>query len=235
MKLRLQVILAQAGVCSRRKAAEHIAAGRVIVDNKIVTEKGLKFDPAHNRILFDAVPLPPPEQKIYLLLNKPRGYVTTLKDPQGRPIVTSLIPDISQRVFPVGRLDYDTEGALLLTNDGDLTQRILHPSNEVNKTYRAVVAGNPGRFQLKLLAAGIELEGRKTAPARLRVIAGANKTTTVEITIHEGRKRQVRKMFAAIGHRVISLKRIAYGKLKLGSLPTGKYRFLTRKDIKLIF
>jgi 23S rRNA pseudouridine2605 synthase len=235
MKIRLQKILAQAGVCSRRKAGDLIAEGRVIVDGKIVTEKGLKFDPAHNRILFNAKPLPPPEKKIYLLLNKPKGYVTTLNDPQGRPIVTSLLTDISHRVFPVGRLDYDTEGALLLTNDGALTQRILHPSYEVNKTYRAVVAGNPGKPRLKILRTGIELEGKKTAPAKLKIISAADQTTTVEITIHEGRKRQVRKMFAAIGHRVISLQRIAYGKLKLGSLPIGKYRFLSEKDIKLIF
>ena len=235
MKIRLQKILAQAGVCSRRKAGDLIAEGRVIVDGKIVTEKGLKFDPAHNRILFNAKPLPPPEKKIYLLLNKPKGYVTTLDDPQGRPIVTSLLTDISHRVFPVGRLDYDTEGALLLTNDGALTQRILHPSYEVNKTYRAVVAGNPGKPRLKILRTGIELEGKKTAPAKLKIISAADQTTTVEITIHEGRKRQVRKMFAAIGHRVISLQRIAYGKLKLGSLPIGKYRFLSEKDIKLIF
>ena len=235
MKIRLQKILAQAGVCSRRKAGQYISEGRVIVDGKIITEKGLKFDPAHNKILFNSKPLSPPEKKIYILLNKPKGYVTTLDDPQNRPIVTSLLTDVSYRIYPVGRLDFDTEGALLLTNDGALTQNILHPSKEINKTYRAVVSGNPGKSQLKLLAMGIELEGKKTAPAKLKIISAAGKTTKVEITIHEGRKRQVRKMFSAIGHRVLSLKRIAYGKLKLGSLPLGKYRFLTKKDIKLIF
>ncbi len=235
MEIRLQKILAQAGVCSRRKAAEYIAEGRVSVDGKVVTDKGLKFDPAHNEIFFNAKPLPPPEEKIYLLLNKPKGYVTTLDDPQGRPIVTSLLTDIAHRVYPVGRLDYDTEGALLLTNDGDLTQSILHPSYEVNKTYLAVVAGSPGMANLRRLEKGIDLEGQMTAPARLRIISSAGQTTTIEITIHEGRKRQVRKMFEAIGHWVVSLKRIAYGGLKLGSLPRGKYRFLTKKDLKLIF
>ena len=235
MKIRLQKILARAGVCSRRKAEQYINQGRVIVDGKIVTEQGLKFDPARHQILVDGKPLPPPEEKIYLLLNKPKGYVTTLKDPQGRPIVTSLLPDISHRVFPVGRLDFDTEGALLLTNDGPLAQRVLHPGNEVNKTYVAVVAGNPDRRRLKMLERGIKLEGRKTAPAKIKIKSAADRTTTIAITIHEGRKRQVRKMFAAIGHRVLFLKRVAYGKLKLGSLPLGKYRFLSQKDLKLIF
>ena len=235
MKERLQKILAKAGVCSRRKAEELIKKGRVAVDGRIVTEMGLKVDPDHHLIEFDSKPVSSPEKKIYILLNKPTGYVTTLNDPQGRPIVTSLLKKISSRVFPVGRLDLDTEGALILTNDGELAQRILHPSFEINKTYVAKVAGRPNRMKLQQLTTGIELEGRKTSPARLRILKTEAGTSTIEITIHEGKKRQVRKMFAAIGHRVLELKRIAYGGLKLGSLPKGKYRFLSKKDLKKIF
>ncbi len=235
MKERLQKILAKAGVCSRRKAEEHIKKGRIAIDGRIVTEMGLKIDPDHHLIEFNSKPVSSPEKKIYILLNKPAGYVTTLNDPQGRPIVTSLLKKISSRVFPVGRLDLDTEGALIMTNDGELAQRILHPSFEINKTYVAKVAGRPNQMKLQQLTRGIELEGRKTSPARLKILNTEASTSTIEITIHEGRKRQVRKMFAAIGHRVLELKRIAYGGLKLGSLPKGKYRFLSKKDLKKIF
>ncbi|MFA6466132.1 MAG: pseudouridine synthase, partial [Desulfurivibrionaceae bacterium] len=175
------------------------------------------------------------EEKIYLLLNKPRGYVTTLHDPQGRPIVTSLLTGITSRVFPVGRLDFDTEGALILTNDGDFAESILHPRFEIERTYQAEVRGLPTPGKIRMLKEGFELEGKKTWPAKVRVIAKEPTTTTMEITIHEGRKRQVRMMFAAIGHRVLALKRIAYGGLRLGGLPTGKYRRLTPADLALIF
>lgn len=235
MKERLQKILARAGVCSRRKAEEFIKTGRVAIDGRIVTEMGLKVDPDRQLIEFDSKPVSSPEKKIYILLNKPAGYVTTLHDPQGRPIVTSLLKKISSRVFPVGRLDLDTEGALILTNDGELAQRILHPSFEINKTYVAKVAGRPNHLKLQQLTTGIEIEGRKTSPARLKILNTEAGASIVEITIHEGRKRQVRKMFAAISHRVLELKRTAYGGLKLGSLPKGKYRFLSKKDLKKIF
>ena len=175
------------------------------------------------------------EEKIYLLLNKPRGYVTTLHDPQGRPIVSSLLTGITSRVFPVGRLDFDTEGALILTNDGDFAERILHPRFEIERTYQAEVRGLPSRDKIRLLEEGLEIEGKKTWPAEVRIIAKEPTTTTLEITIHEGRKRQVRMMFQAIGHRVLSLKRIAYGGLRLGALPTGKYRRLSPTDLALIF
>lgn len=234
MKERLQKILARAGAGSRRTAEQYISEGRVSIDGKVVTDMGVKVDPAAHEIRLNGKPIHSSEEKIYILLNKPTGYVTTLSDPQGRPIVTSLLQGIVQRVFPVGRLDLDTEGALLLTNDGELAQRILHPSFEITKTYVAKVAGRPSVEARERLAKGIELEGRRTSPAQLKVLRETSQFSVIEIVIHEGRKRQVRKMFAAIGHRVLALKRIAYGRLKLGSLPTGKFRIIGKKDIEKI-
>lgn len=234
MKERLQKILAKAGIASRRKAEEHILAGRVAVNGTIIKELGIKVDPENSIITFDGKPIEK-EKFVYILLNKPTGYVTTLSDPQGRPIVTDLLQGISQRVFPVGRLDYDTEGALLLTNDGSLGQFIQHPRYEVNKTYIAKVAGIPTSSKIRQLESGVEIEGYKTWPAKVRIIAQNQSSSTLELIIHEGKKRQVRKMLAAIDHPVKSLKRTAYGRLRLGNLPRGKYRFLTQKDLKKIF
>ncbi len=235
MKERLQKILAQAGIASRRGAEELIRQGLVTVDGETVTEMGIKVDPDTQRVEYKSCRVTIEEELIYILLNKPRGYVTTLRDPQGRPIVTSLLKGVEQRVFPVGRLDLDTEGALLLTNDGPLAQKMQHPSYEVTKTYVARVKGRPDREKLTRLAKGIMLEGKRTWPAKLRILAKGKNHTTVEVIIHEGKKRQVRKMFAAIGHTVQSLKRVAYGELPLGELPSGQFRFLTGKDLDLIF
>ena len=234
MEERLQKILAAAGICSRRQAEQLIKAGRVRVDGRRVTELGTKADPDHQRIEFDGKPLPRPELVCYLL-NKPKGYVTTMKDPQGRPLVSSLLIGVKERVFPVGRLDLDTEGALLMTNDGELAQNILHPSKEIKRTYQAMVRGLPSRKKLAELQSGIVLEGRKTWPADLRIIKKNKNNTLVEVIIHEGRKRQVRKMFAAIGHPVLELKRTAYGKLGLGDLRVGKFRKLANNDLKKLF
>ena len=235
MKQRLQKILAQAGICSRRKAEEYICAGRVAVDGKTITQLGLKFDPDHNRITFDGKPLPPSDKKTYVLLNKPKGYVTTLKDPQKRPIVSSLLKEIPTRLFPVGRLDIDTEGALLLTNDGDFAQQILHPSNEISRTYKATVAGYPSPDKIISLEKGIEIDGKMTWPAKVKVLGRTKDRSFVRIIIHEGRKRQVRKMFAAIGHPVLDLQRTAYGGLHLGKLQKGSYKILSEPDLKKIF
>jgi 23S rRNA pseudouridine2605 synthase len=234
--IRLQKYLAQSGVASRRKAEELIKEGRVRVDGRIVTEMGVKIDPDRQSVQCDNKKIDTAQQPaVYILLNKPRGYVTTLSDPQGRPIVTSLLDNISTRVFPVGRLDLDTEGALLLTNDGDLAHRILHPSHETTKSYEALVKGIPPKSRIKALESGIELEGQKTWPAKLTIIKRKEQAVLFRITIHEGRKRQIRKMFQAVGHPVIGLKRIAYGKLTLGSLKTGSYRFLSPKELEKIF
>jgi 23S rRNA pseudouridine2605 synthase len=232
---RLQKILAGAGVCSRRQAEKLISDGRVTVDGLVVDTLGSKVDPAQHEICVDGRPLAHTTRLVYYLLNKPTGYVTTMSDPQGRPMVTSLLKGIKTRVFPVGRLDIDTSGALILTNDGDLTQKVLHPSHEINRTYRAKVAGRPSKPKLDALRQGILVEGRKTWPARVRVLGNDRDTTTVEIIIHEGRKRQVRKMFAAIGHPVRELARTAYASLELGNLPIGQFRELTPKDLEKLF
>ena len=232
---RLQKVLAKAGVASRRRAEELIRQGKVRVDGKVVAEMGIKVDPDTQDIECEGVPLASQEEKVYILLHKPSGYLSTVDDPQGRPIVTDLLKNIKKRVYPVGRLDLDTEGALLLTNDGALAQKILHPSHEVNKTYVAKVKGQPGKKRLNALSKGILLEGRKTWPASIEVLKVEAQSTTIQIIIHEGRKRQVRKMFEAIGHPVLKLKRTAYGQLELGKLGPGKYRFLTPGDMKFIF
>jgi len=234
MEERIQKILARAGICSRRKAEEYIAAGRVTVDGQIITRPGLKVNPDQAAITVDGKPIRQ-EEKIYLLLHKPPGYVTTMSDPQGRPIVMDLLSGVKHRVFPVGRLDLDSEGALILTNDGALGNKILHPRFEVNKTYEATIRGVPKTAGLKQLEQGIMLEGRKTWPAQLRILQRKKGTTTIEVIIHEGKKRQVRKMFQAIGHPVLRLKRTAYGGLKLGTLGLGKFRFLTKNDLKKLF
>lgn len=235
MKERLQKILSGAGVCSRRQAEDHIRQGKVCVDGKVVTEMGVKIDPSRQKVTFNGKPLQTHTKKIYILLNKPKGYLTTLRDPQGRPIVTDLLQDFSQRLFPVGRLDLDTEGALIMTNDGDLAQKVIHPSYEIKKTYLAVIKGKINSKKITSLEKGIELDGRMTFPSKIKVMESQPHQTKLQIIIHEGRKRQVRRMFAAVNHHVIHLKRIAYGDLKLGNIPSGKYRFLNKKDLNKLF
>ncbi|PIE59779.1 MAG: pseudouridine synthase [Desulfobulbus propionicus] len=231
---RLQKILAQAGITSRRGAERLIASRRVSVNGKIIEQMGCKIDPERDTVTFDGKPVVI-DKKIYILLNKPAGYVTTLSDPQGRPIVTDLVADIPVRLFPVGRLDLETEGALLMTNDGEFGNHVLHPRYEVNKTYLATVQGSPSPQNLRRLERGIMLDGHLTSPAHIHVRKQAATKTVVQIVIHEGKKRQVRKMFQEIGHRVLHLQRVAYGGLYLGTLAKGTYRFLTKNDIKRLF
>jgi 23S rRNA pseudouridine2605 synthase len=234
MEERLQKILAKAGIASRRGAEQLIFAGRIRVNGRVVTEMGVRVDPRVEVITFDGQRINF-EEKRTILLNKPAGYVTTLADPQGRPVVADLVADIPLRLFPVGRLDFETEGALLMTNDGELANRILHPRYEVNKTYQAEVRGVPSPAHLKLLEQGIPIDGVRTWPSRIRVLQQRQDRCMIEIVIHEGKKRQVRKMFQAIGHRVLHLQRTAYGNLRLGRLPSGEYRILSQEDIKKIF
>ncbi len=231
----LQKFLAMAGIASRRKAEEYISAGRVQVDGQVSTAMGQLIVPEKQTVLFDNKKVEAKEQLIYLLLNKPKGYVTTLSDPQGRPIVSTLLPGIKERVFPVGRLDIDTTGALLLTNDGELAQSILHPKYEVFKTYEAEVKGTPSKVTINALEQGILLEKKKTAPAKLTIKRRHKGYSVVHIRIHEGRKRQVKKMFQTVGHPVLALKRLAYGNLELNNLAIGKFRILCKNDIKKIF
>lgn len=234
MEERLQKILAKAGIASRRKAEQLILEGRIRINGRVVSEVGSKADPILDTITCDNRPIVI-EEKIYILLNKPAGYVTTLSDPQGRPVVSDLVANIPLRLFPVGRLDLETEGALLMTNDGELGNAILHPRYEVNKTYEATIIGSPAEEKLNLLRQGIRIDGVQTRPAQIRVLKRRKEQTQVEVIIHEGKKRQVRKMFQAISHRVLHLKRTAYGNLRLGALPVGKYRILSQNDLKNIF
>ncbi|WP_027363399.1 pseudouridine synthase [Desulfotruncus alcoholivorax] len=228
---RLQKFLARTGIASRRHSEEIIAQGRVRVNGKTVTVQGLKIDPFKDRIEVDGKPVGRPEKKIYIVLNKPPGYVTTVQDPRGRRKVTDLLKNVRQRVYPVGRLDYDTEGLLLLTNDGDLAYAMTHPSHEIPKTYRARVRGVPEDSKLKALARGVVLDDGPTAPARVRLLGVKGEDGLIEITIHEGRNRQVRRMCEHIGHPVISLRRVSIGPLTIGGLKPGEYRTLGFKEV----
>jgi 23S rRNA pseudouridine2605 synthase len=230
---RLQKVLAHAGVASRRHCEELIVQGRVQVNGKVVRELGVKVNPEKDQILVDGRPIRK-EEHVYLLLYKPTGVITSVHDPQGRRVVTDLLKGVKQRVYPVGRLDYDTSGLLLLTNDGELANRLAHPSYEIDKVYRAWVKGVPAAEQVKRLAEGIMLEDGMTAPgrARLLAIAPARDKALLELTIHEGRNRQVRRMCEAIGHPVLSLERIRLGFLTLEGLEPGGYRPLTTAEVE---
>jgi 23S rRNA pseudouridine2605 synthase len=229
---RLQKILSRAGLASRREAEGMIAAGRVAVNGTTVTELGSKADPDSDRITLDGRPVRPAEERLYILLYKPAGYVTTMKDPQGRPIVTSLLKGVvKERVFPVGRLDYNTEGLLLLTNDGAWANDLAHPRHEVDKEYLVRVRGSVAAEQVRRLAEGVELEEGRTAPARVQVVRESENNTWLSVTIHEGRYRQVRRMCEAVSLSVVRLKRVRYGSLELGKLRPGEYRLLTAEEV----
>lgn len=237
MEERLQKFLAEAGVASRRKAEELIQAGRVQVNGKTVKEMGCKIDPAKDKVTFDGR-LVKTEQtkKVYIMLYKPEGYVTTAKEQFGRPAVLDLIHGVKERIFPVGRLDYDTSGLLLLTNDGDLTYKLTHPKHDVDKTYIAKLYGVPDAMDLQKFRRGVVIDGRKTRPAKIQILEKDKdqRYCTVEIIIHEGKNRQVRKMCEAIKHPVAQLKRVATGELQLGDLKKGAYRHLTEKEVKYL-
>lgn len=234
MEERLQKVLAHAGVASRRSCEELILAGKVKVDGKLITDLGIKVDPEKSVIEVAGKPIPGKEQLIYILLYKPAGFLSTVHDPQKRRTVMDLIHGVRQRVYPVGRLDYDTSGFILLTNDGELANDLIHPSREVEKTYRALVKGIPTGKCLGELAKGIMLEDGKTAPAQVRVKKIINGNALVDITIHEGRNRQVRRMFQRVGNPVIRLKRIAFGPLKIGRMKPGEWRYLTDREVEIL-
>lgn len=228
---RLQKILARAGIASRRKCEQLILDGRVTVNGRVVRELGVKADPHKDRITVDGRPIRA-EKHVYLMLYKPRGVVSTVSDPQGRKTVLDLIGnEVRERIFPVGRLDMDTSGLLLLTNDGELMHALLHPSRKIYKTYRAYVQGSVSREEVEQLQKGVQLEDGMTAPARVRKVRETEGRTLLEIAIHEGRNRQVRRMCEAVGHPVLSLRRVKFAFLTLGRLKAGEYRFLTWEEV----
>ncbi len=234
MKERLQKIISAAGVASRRAAEQLIVEGRVRVNGKVVTELGAKADANNDHIKVDGKLINPKQPRTYIMLNKPAGYVTTMSDPEGRPTVQELLKCIKTRVYPVGRLDYNTEGLLLMTNDGDFAHLITHPKHEFPKTYLAKVKGVLDERAIEMLEKGMFLQDGKTAPAKLKKIRKEEMNSWVEITIHEGRKRQVRRMFDHVGRSVIKLKRIRTGGLSLGDLPEGRFRHLTLDEVKML-
>jgi len=235
MKVRIQKIIANSGITSRRKAEALIKEGRVTIDGQKVSKPGTLADPQKDRIRVDGKLIPGDNKKIYILLYKPRGYITSLNDPQGRPKVIDLLKKIKANVFPVGRLDYNAEGALLLTNDGSLTQRLLHPRFAVPRTYLVKVKGFPDAKTIKALRTGIHLSDGITCPARVAFSEKTKKNSWVRITVKEGRNKLIRRLFAAVGHPVLKLKRIKFGPFSLGKLSPGEYRIISPEEVKKIF
>jgi len=235
--VRLQKLLSAAGVASRRAAEVLITSGRVTVNGRTVLELGTRADDVADIVRVDGVRVGAAPLR-YILLNKPRGYVTTRSDPQGRPTILSLLGAVAEYLYPVGRLDYDSEGLLIITNDGALTEKLTHPRHGIEKIYEAVVSGVPDDRALARLRAGIVLEGRRTAAAAVRVLRtitrGAQSTTWLEIGLREGRQRQVRRMCEAVGHRVLRLRRVRIGPIADTALKAGAWRELTPREIRAL-
>ena len=232
-KIRLQKYLADAGVASRRKSEELITGGRISVNGQITTQLGVKISPDKDTIALDGKIIRSNTKLMYIMLHKPEGVITSVSDPYNRPVVIDLIRDIPARLFPVGRLDYDSSGLLLLTNDGQLAQILTHPRHSIPKTYVARLQGIPKKEGLRAFREGITIDdGPKTAPAQIKILEKKSTGCIVRITISEGRNRQIRKMCEAIGCPVLELKRVSMGPLKLGSLQRGKYRHLTKAEVK---
>ncbi len=237
--IRLQKLLSECGVASRRKAEEMIIEGRVKLNGR-AAGLGDKADPKRDVVTVDGERVRPPERFVYIMLNKPRGYVTTMKDEKGRKCVADLVSDTGARLFPVGRLDRDSEGLLILTNDGEFANSVIHPSKHIPKTYRVTLKPQPTDEQLELLRQGMYLEGEdtKTAPAEIRIVSGENTDGTrservvAEVVLHEGRNRQIRRMFESMDIEVARLRRIAIGQVRLGGLKPGKWRELEPAEVQ---
>lgn len=230
--VRIQKIIANAGIASRRRAEELIREGRVTVNGEVITKLGTKADENKDHIKVDGRLIHKKERDVYLVLNKPKGFITSLEDPQGRPTVADLLRGVKGRVYPVGRLDYNSEGLIFFTNDGELAYGLTHPSHEVRKTYLVKVDGQLTDEEVEKIGKGVRLEDGLTAPTFIKRIRRTDENSWVEITMHEGRKRQVRRMFEKIGHPVLKLKRTRIANLELGDLSPGSYRFLTVDELK---
>ncbi len=232
MEERLQKILSRAGVSSRRAAEKMIAEGRISVNRTVVVEPGTKADPGKDEIRVDGRLISLETERIYLLLHKPQGYVTTLSDPQGRPIVTDLLNGVAERVYPVGRLDYDSEGLLILTNDGEFAQRLQHPRYGIPKTYRVKVEGHLLKGELKALENGIDLPDGRFAPADVRLEKTNPGSTWLTLTLTDGRNRVIRRAFDSLGHPVAAWSAVAVADITLGSLREGAWRLLTPREVE---
>ncbi len=232
--MRLQKFLAQAGVGSRRSAEELIRQGRVVVNGERAT-LGCSVDPLKDRIRLDGRPVIVKTQKILLAFYKPRGCVTTMSDPQGRSTVLDFLPDFGTRVFPVGRLDYDAEGLILLTNDGELANRLLHPRYGISKVYDVKIKGHPDKKAIEQLRTGVRIEEGLTAPAEVEIIRELPNAAWLRITLHQGWNRQIKRMGLAVGHPVLKIRRIVYGPVRLGSLRPGRHRLLGPDEIRKIY
>lgn len=229
--MRINKYIANAGIASRRKADELIKAGKVKVNGKVMSQPG--YDVADSdEVLVEGKPVQSTENKVYYAMNKPLGVITSVNDDRGRMTVVDIMSDVEERVFPVGRLDYNTSGLLLLTNDGDFANRIMHPGHRMDKTYRVRVAGNISKIKISVLRAGVRLGKFKTSPARVDVITWNRHSMILEVTIHEGKNRQIRRMFEAVGYPVQELERISIGNMKLGHLKPGQYRKLSRRELE---
>jgi len=236
MEQRLQKLIAAAGIASRRHAEELITSGKVTINGRVTTELGTKADPAKDHIKVSGKlinPLLSRQQKVYVLLNKPRGYLSSVSDPEGRPLVTELLPPSLGRVYPVGRLDFNTEGLLLLTNDGDFTNFITAARNRVEKVYEAKVKGVPPEGAIERLRRGVVLDdGTRTAPAKIKLLDETNTNSWFEISLHQGRNQQIRRMFDLIGYSVVKLRRVRIGFLVDEKLKTGYWRLLSDVEVK---
>ena len=234
--MRINKYIASCGIASRRKAEEIILDGRVKVNGKIVEELSFNIDENEDVVEIDGERIGLNEEPVYIVLNKPEGYITTVKDQFDRPSVLDLVKDIKERVYPIGRLDYETSGLLILTNDGDLTYKLTHPKHEVDKTYMAIVKGIPTENELKNFEEGLYIEDYKTAPAKIKITKQDEEKNYAicQIKIHEGRNRQVRKMCRAIDHPVLRLRRVAMGKITLKETEVGKYRHLSKEEVEYL-
>ncbi|SFM85825.1 pseudouridine synthase [Thermodesulforhabdus norvegica] len=233
--VRLQKFIAQAGLTSRRKAEEWIRAGRVQVNDRVVTEMGVVIDPSVDVVKVDGHVVEPLPTRRYVALYKPRFCVTTLYDPQGRPTVMDFVTSIRERIYPVGRLDFDAEGLLLLTNDGELAHRLIHPSYGVKKEYLVLVKGHPGKWFFQKWRDGVYLEEGKTSPAEVYLVKRERLGTWVRVIMHQGWYRQIKRMGQVTGYPVLRIKRIAYGPITLEGLKPGKFRELSRQEVRELY